>query len=352
MVKVLIVDDSPVVQQLLEYILSQDPEISVVGIANNGVEAIRDVRNKKPDIVTMDINMPVMNGFEATRIIMETNPIPIIIVTGNENLREVATSFTAIEAGAVTVMARPPGIHNPDFEKASQSLRNAVKTYQELKLVRRYAKGGIKSVTRTFLKSELSIETHRDPVEVVAIGASTGGPIVIQTILSGLKKNLPVPVVIVQHIAKGFTPGFAEWLQETTGFLVHIASDGEPLFPGHGYIAPDGFQMGVAKGNHVIVTGAPAENGLCPSVSYLFRSIRQVHGNRTLAVLLTGMGRDGAEELKALKECGATTIIQDEQSSVVYGMPGEAIKIGAAMYVLSPEKIADAINIISNRRNP
>jgi len=348
MVNVLIVDDSPVARQLLEFILSQDSEIRVVGTAKDGEEAILAVREKKPDIVTMDINMPKMNGFDATRTIMETSPVPIIIVTASENIHEVATSFQALEAGAVTLMSRPPGTNHPEFETSAKLLVDAVKTYAEVKMVRRIPQKGAGPIPQTFLKAKMKIEPLKEGARIVAIGASTGGPIVIQTLLSGLKKEFPLPLVIVQHMTQGFGEGFSEWLRGTTGFPIHIAANGEHLLPGHAYIAADGYQMAVANGNRITLKEAPLENGMRPSVSFLFRSVRQVYGNQSIAVLLTGMGRDGADELKSLKDCGALTIAQDEQSSVVHGMPGEAIKLGAAIYVLSPEKIVDVLNEITN----
>ena len=348
MVNVLIVDDSPVARQLIEYILSRDPDIRVIGTAKDGEEAIRAVRDKKPDLVTMDINMPKMNGFDATRTIMETNPVPIIIITGSENLHDVATSFQALNAGAVTLMSRPPGVNHPKFEAMAKSLLDAVKTYAEIKVIRRVPQKGAGSVPHTYLKAKMTIEPLMAGAQIVAIGASAGGPVVVQTLLSGLKKGFPLPLVIVQHITEGFGEGFAKWLQGTTGFPIHIAADGEYLLPGHAYIAADGYQMGVAAGNRIALANAPPENGLRPSVSFLFRSVLQLYGSRSIALLLTGMGRDGAEELKSLKDCGALTIVQDEQSSVVHGMPGEAIKLGAAMYVLSPEKIVEVLNEITN----
>jgi len=348
MVNVLIVDDSPVARQLIEYILSRDPDIRVIGTAKDGEEAVRAVKDKKPDLVTMDINMPKMNGFDATRTIMETSPVPIIIVTGSENIHDVSTSFEALKAGAVNLMPRPPGINHPEFAKEAKVLVDAVKTYAEIKVVRRIPGKPAGSASTTYLKADTVIEPLGDGARIVAIGASTGGPVVIQTLLSGLKKGFPLPLVIVQHMTPGFSKGFAEWLQGTTGIPIHIAADGEYLMPGHAYIAADNYQMGVANGNRIALANAPPENGLRPSVSYLFRSVLQLYGSRSIALLLTGMGRDGAEELKSLKDCGALTIAQDEQSSVVHGMPGEAIKLGGAMYVLSPEKIVGALNSIPN----
>jgi two-component system chemotaxis response regulator CheB len=190
-------------------------------------------------------------------------------------------------------------------------------------------------------------------IQAVAIGASTGGPPVLQKILSGLPQDFPVPVLIVQHIAQGFTEGFAEWISNASGFPVRVALHGERLAPRHGYVAPDGFHLGLESGLRIALSGLAPENGLRPSVSYLFRSIAQVLGPAAIGVLLTGMGKDGAEELKAMKEKGAMTIVQDEASSVVHGMPGEAIKLGAATYVLPPEGIvamlADVVKQVKMR---
>jgi two-component system chemotaxis response regulator CheB len=187
------------------------------------------------------------------------------------------------------------------------------------------------------------------PVRVVAIGASTGGPPVLHTILSGLTKDFPLPIVIVQHMAVGFVHGFVEWLTHTSSLPIHVATHGELLFPGHVYMAPDGFQMKVARGGRIALTQDAPENGLRPSVSCLFRSVAEVYANTAVAGLLSGMGRDGAEELRQLKEKGAITFAQDKDSSVVHGMPGEAIKLNAAMLVLPPEKIAAVlINLAYN----
>lgn len=183
----------------------------------------------------------------------------------------------------------------------------------------------------------------RAAIAVVGIGASTGGPPVLQTILAGLPKDFPAPILVVQHIAHGFLTGLAEWLDHTTGFQVHIASYGIQPLAGHVYLAPDDFQMGLGVGGRIILTKEGPENGLRPAVSYLFRSLAEVCGPRSVGVLLTGMGKDGATELKLMRDRGATTIAQDRDSSVVHGMPGEAIRLGGADHVLAADKIADGL---------
>jgi two-component system chemotaxis response regulator CheB len=175
------------------------------------------------------------------------------------------------------------------------------------------------------------------------MGASTGGPPVLQTILSGLPKDFPVPLLIVQHIARGFLPGMVDWLSQTTGLRVQIAAHGAIPLPGHAYVAPDDFHLAADARGHLVLAREDAEGGLRPAVSYLFRSLADSYGANAVGVLLTGMGKDGAAELKRMKAHGAYTIAQDRDSSIVHGMPGAAIELGAATQVLPADKIAGAL---------
>jgi two-component system chemotaxis response regulator CheB len=187
-------------------------------------------------------------------------------------------------------------------------------------------------------------------IQVVAIGTSTGGPLVLQTILASLPRDFPMPVLIVQHMASGFVQGFVEWLAQSSGFPVHIAADSEYLWPGHAYVAPDGFHMKVSLGHRIALSREAPDNGLRPSVSRLFQSVAQVFEWRAFGVLLTGMGKDGAEELKLLKDKGAITMAQDKDSAVVHGMPGEAIKLDAATYVLPPDRMAAMLTSLVQKK--
>jgi len=338
MIKVLIVDDSATIRDFLEQVFGADPEIRVVGSAASGEEAIAAVERLEPDVVTMDIYMPGMSGLDATRRIMETRPTPIVILSGNLDREEVLTSFRAIEAGALAAVPKPHGAGHPDHEREVKELIGKVKLMSEVKVIRRWTRARSTVSFPPFCRQPA--EEAAVQLQAVAIGASTGGPVVIQTILSGLNKNFPVPVLIVQHMASGFIRGFAEWLALTCRLPVHLASHDERVLPGHVYIAPDGFQMLLDADGHLKLNDGPAEYGLRPSVSSLFRSVARVLGQNAAGVLLTGMGRDGADELLLMKEHGAVTIAQDEQSSVIYGMPAEAVRLGAAKYVLPPEGIA------------
>lgn len=348
MIKVLVVDDLPVVREFVTHILNSDPDIRVIGTACNGEEAIEAVRDMKPDVVTMDVHMPKMDGFEATRIIMETTPVPIVIVSGSVDQREVSMTFRAVEAGAVAFVARPAGIGHPDHEKTVKELLQNVRAMSGVRVIRRWPRSTREDKARSL--PEKAVGRGAAEIELVAIGASTGGPVVIQGILASLPREFPVPVLVVQHMAKGFTRGFAEWLAITSGIPVKLAVHGEPYHPGCAYIAPDGFDMLVEKGGRILLRQGDSSNGHCPSVSHFFRSVAEVHGGNAVGILLTGMGKDGAAELRLMKEQGAVTMAQDEESSVVYGMPGEAEHLDAATYLLSPDLIIDALKRVVGSR--
>ncbi|MBI5606303.1 MAG: chemotaxis-specific protein-glutamate methyltransferase CheB [Deltaproteobacteria bacterium] len=344
-IRVLIVDDSPVVRELLAYILNSDPGIRVIGTAGNGEEALKAIQHEKPDVITMDIIMPKMDGFETTRTIMETNPIPIIIVTGSFNIREVGISFKATEVGALTIIQKPRGIGHPSHAKDARELIRMVKLMSEVKVIRRWPDKHRKTPA---LRRVIENGEKIDEIKLVAIGASTGGPPVIRQILSGLPKSFPWPVLIVQHIAEGFIDGFADWLNQSSSLPIHLAAHNAQPMAGHAYLAPDGRQMQVVMNGRIALIDDPPENGLRPSVSYLFRSVAHVYGRQAVGILLTGMGKDGAAELKLMREKGAVTIVQDQESSTVFGMPGEAVRLDAARYILSPEEIVSLLGNLIN----
>lgn len=339
MIDVLIVDNSPVIQKLLTYILDSDPEIKIAGVANDGEEAIEMVKEKRPDVITMDINMPKLNGIESTRRIMQTCPTPIVVVSGAVSPDKASLSFEIMEAGALSILQLPVGIGHPNFDNLATELKKTVKVFSEVKVVKR-----IRSSSRKIQqKKPLPKKREQRKVQVVAIGASTGGPLAIQEILSGIGKDFSVPILIVQHIAPSFLPGFANWLSKSSNLPVHIAEHKEEILPGNVYLAPDGHHMAVDRSKRIKLSVDPPENSHRPSIKYLFRSVAKNFGENAIGILLTGMGKDGARELKLMRDRGAITLAQDAASSVVHGMPGEAIRLEGAAYVLPPEKMPGLI---------
>lgn len=345
-IRVLIVEDTRTVAEFLAHILASDPRIQVVGVAVDGEAAVESAQQLRPDVITMDVHMPKMNGFDATRRIMELCPTPIVIVCGALTTDEVAINFHAMEAGALAVVARPSGPGHERHDATVKELVSTVKLMSEVRVVKRWPRN-----RSPVIGSVPEIRKPAGAIQVVAIGASTGGPLALQTILTGLPKDFPFPVLIVQHMTPGFVEGFAEWLGRASGFAVRIAVNGEPMLPGQAYIAPDDFHMGVRSDHRILLARERQRsvNGLCPSVSFLFGSVVQVFGGNAVGILLTGMGRDGVEELKLLKDAGAITVAQDETSSVVHGMPGEAIQIGAAQHILPPQAIARTLVTMAGR---
>jgi two-component system, chemotaxis family, protein-glutamate methylesterase/glutaminase len=340
MIQVFIADDSIVARDLLTHIFNSQPDMKVIGAARNGAEAIEAVKRLRPDIIVMDCIMPVLDGFEATRRIMETNPLPIVIVSASLDPQEVTSTFRAVEAGALAFLEKPVGAGHPRYTALTADLIQTVRLMSEVKVIRRR-----RFNSRPHLPTAADLEKPlRERPWLVAMGASTGGPQIIQTILARLAPDLAAPILIVQHISPGFIQGFVDWLAKTTNFPIKLAVQDENPVVGQAYVAPDGVHLGVDAGGRLKLSKSPPENGLRPSVAHLFRSVAAAFGKSSVGVILSGMGKDGAWELKLMRDQGAITFAQDADSSVIFGMPGEAVKLGAATYVLSPEEIAEMLN--------
>ena len=329
MIKVLIVEDSPSHQALLEDIISSDAELQVVAVLGDGV--------------LMDIHMPKMDGLQATRRIMERQPVPIVITSAVTSSRDVATTFDAIQSGALMFLDKPHGPDAPDYPTMKRRLINTLKSMAGVRVLRRQpsagsAPGAGPAAFASNLAPQTIAKTHRP--KIIAVGASTGGPPALQLFLNSLPRVLPVPVVIVQHIAHGFMAGMVEWLERATVRKIRQAAHGETLEPCMIYFAPDRQQLRIGKGGRVELSDDASEYGVRPSVSCLFRSVALAYKGDAAGVLLTGMGTDGAMELKAMRDAGGLTYAQDAASCVVNGMPGEAVKLGGAMLVMDPTEIA------------
>ncbi len=337
MIRVLLVEDSSTARELLLGILASEPQsFTVIGEAKNGLEAVEMTRRLRPDVVTMDIRMPLLDGLDATRRIMRDAPTPVVVVSGSDVL-EVQTSMEALRAGALAVIEKPAGPALPGFEERCRTLLQTVKLMAGVKVVRRLAErtapGQVAPLPR--ISSE-----PRERVQAIAVATSTGGPAALQTIFSRLPGDFPVPILVVQHIAKGFLGGLASWLGSASKLRVKVAEGNEPIAPGIVYLAPDDRHLGVTSHGRIVVSPEPEVGGFRPSGTFLFESAARALGARALAVILTGMGRDGVEGLRRVKALGGRILAQDEASSVVFGMPAAAIEAGLADEVVALDDLA------------
>lgn len=347
MIRVMVVEDSPTVRALLGGILESDPEIRVVGHASNGVEAVELAARLRPDLITMDIHMPLLDGYEATKQIMARTPTPILMVSSSSSGRELNSSMEAIKAGALMVVPKPDNPMAERFEGRRIELLAMVKAMAEVKVVRRWGKDLPSPVPPMVRRIASGTRTR-----LVAIAASTGGPAAVQRIISILPSNFPVPVLVVQHIAAGFVPGLADWLKSTCRLAVKVADQNEQLRAGSVYLAPDGRHLGATSDGRVSLNDGPAIGGFRPSGTHLFESAARAYGTSLTAVILTGMGNDGVEGLKAVKAAGGRVLAQDEASSVVYGMPREAVVAGVTDLVAGLEDLAQCLIQLSTGEKP
>jgi two-component system, chemotaxis family, protein-glutamate methylesterase/glutaminase len=327
-IRVLVADDSELFRDLLARVISVEPGFDVVAVAADGNAAATLARSLKPDVVTMDLNMPDADGFSGIARIMAETPTPILVLTAN---REEAVGFRALSLGALDILEKPQA--TTDLDDYGRLLRSRLRLLAGVKVIRhvRGLRERAASVPRVAVRPEL-----------VAIGASLGGPRALATLLRALPAAFPVPIAIVQHIADGFTEGLASWLATEAHLDVHEARDRELLVPGHVVLAPTGCHLLVGDG-FVRLSDAPPVDTFRPSVTPLFLSAARAYGGRVCGVILTGMGRDGAEGLKAIKDAGGPTLAQDEATSAVFGMPRAAIELGAVDRVLPLEEIPRAL---------
>lgn len=338
-IRAVVVDDSATVRDLLVAILHNAGDIEVVGTGSTGEEAIRLVSRLRPDVLAMDIRMPVMDGLEATRRIMRDTPTPIVIVTGSLMRDDIDLTLEALRAGALTIVNKP-GLADPDTcDKVVQAVRlmSSVPVIHHWNRGRRPASGAATPRPRTANASSR-------PLRVIGLAASTGGPAALATILRALPAQFPLPILIVQHITNGFASGLAEWLSHQTDLRVALASHGDTVTAGTIWLAPDDYHLQVTGPGVVALSKQPPYHGLRPSASYLFQSLAQAYGAHAAGVILTGMGDDGCDGLETLHAAGGLTIAQNEQSCVVFGMPREAIARDAVDYVLPLDQIAPLLN--------
>lgn len=349
-VRVIIADDSSVGRRLLAAILSEDPGIEVVAMASDGKEAVELTIKHKPDVVSMDINMPVMNGIEATKRIMSEHPVPVIIVSSIYRDADVLTAIRELEAGAVMVLPKPHGPGHETFEASAIKYINSIKLMAEIKVVRR--RNGYSS-TEQYTDNKESIYGEmckfNNQAQVLVIGSSAGGPEALKKFLSELSPKFPLPILIVQHINSNFVNGFVTWLNTFSNQVAGIAIEGEVPKGGRIYLPPADNHITINQGTISLAGGKGYSTLHKPSVDVLFESIARYYKEKSIGIILSGMGKDGAEGLNKMKKVGAFTFIQDSYSSLIYGMPGEALKLDAACAVLSPEEIAKTLNKVYSK---
>lgn len=343
MIRVLVVDDSAVLRQSTKFILESDPDLKVIGEASNGVDALDQVDRLRPDVITMDIRMPKMDGLEAIRQIMAARPAPIVVVTSIDLDRELGVTTQATKLGAVSVLRRPESVASPSYRTFAASLIQQVKLMSSVKLVHRPLDGRESRNTVSAPTMPPVALNRTTKTEIVAIGSSTGGPAALHKLLTSLPGNFSVPVVVVQHISFGFVKGLADWLNDACQVHVKVGEHGERLQAGTVYIAPDDCHLLVDRFNKVNLSSAEPVGGFRPSVTPLFQSTAHSYGAAAIGVILTGMGSDGAAGMLAMKQAGALNLAQDEASCVVFGMPKEAIALGAVQHVVPLDKMAAMI---------
>ncbi|SFA41726.1 two-component system, chemotaxis family, response regulator CheB [Parageobacillus thermantarcticus] len=343
-VKVLVVDDSAFMRKLIVDFLSESPQIEVVGTARNGKEALEKVSLLNPDVVTLDVEMPIMNGLETLKQMMTKHPLPVVMLSSTTT-EGAENTITAMQYGAVDFVAKPSGVISLDLYKVKEELINKVLLASRAN-VRAISKDNAGEM-RANQRIKTVCDRKHQRKKIVCIGTSTGGPRALQQVLTKLPENIAAPIMIVQHMPKGFTKSLAQRLDSLSSIAVKEAEDGETLQNGTAYIAPGGFHLLVheAKGSlTACVEQSPPRNGHRPSVDVLFESISALTDYEKIAVIMTGMGSDGTMGLRRLKESGNTKVIaEDEKTAVVFGMPRAAIQANVVDMVVPLEQIAEMI---------
>jgi two-component system chemotaxis response regulator CheB len=336
-IRVLIVEDSKVIRQFLEHIIARDPRLEIAAAVETAEEALQVLDRVLPDVISMDIRLPGMNGFEATQRIMRERPTPVVVVSASVEQEDLQITMNALQAGALTVLEKPTGVTSIDYEALAERLCTQLAIMSQVKVVRRRI--DVRPVPRLDRRASPRVAGQR----ILGVVSSTGGPNALMQLLGGLGAGFPLPILVVQHIASSFLEGFASWLDNVCPFSVEIVKDRSLTLPGKVYLAAQDCHLRAENGFVRIDRGHP----VCaqrPSGTVLFESMALAFGTQALGVLLTGMGEDGAEGLLRLRQSGAHTIAEDESTAVVYGMPAEAVRLGGVSESLPLPAIAPRIH--------
>ncbi len=350
-IRVLIVEDSRVVREFLQHIIGQDPRLEVAAAVGSAEEALDILDRVAPDVISMDIRLPGMNGFEATRRVMAGRPTPIVVVSASVEDEDLKITMNALRAGALTVVEKPVGTAHEDYESLAERLCTQLAIMSQVKVIRqridrRWQSGPEAGEGRPWPRRT---PLMRGSYRALGVVASTGGPRALVDLLGGLGPDFPLPILLVQHITASFLGGFVAWLDSACPFKVVIAKDDEVPAPGRVYVAPADRHLTLAGGCLRVDGGDP----VCaqrPSGTVLFRAMARSLGPGALGALLTGMGEDGAEGLLEVRQAGGYTLAEDASTAVVYGMPAAAVERGAACESLPLPAIAPRILELAGAR--
>lgn len=341
-VGVLVVDDSPICRQLICDALIKDPELEIIGTCADGREAVERAKALKPSVITMDVDMPVMDGLAAVENIMADNPTPILMLTADPRNEAPELTCRALELGALALQVKPGLDAGPE----AWNLSREVKLLSSVKVIRHlrgFAKKKPNQVTPVVSSPQDVQAFSSSPIGIVAIAASTGGPQVVHKLLSELPGDFPAPIVMVQHINASFAESLAGWLAANSKLKVKLAKEGDSLLPGEVMIAPPGKHLVIPTRGKVSLRPGDPKDGHIPSASMLLESAAKAYGRRTVGLILTGMGSDGADGMLAIKNAGGKTLAQNEESCVVFGMPSAAIAKKAVDQVVHGDELSQAL---------
>ena len=338
-IRVLLVDDSALSLELISRLLAVAPDIEVVGGAHDGAQALELIEQLQPDVICTDLHMPKMDGLALTRELMVRHPLPILVLSISVQAEQEHNLFSMLEAGALDVLAKPRGGPEANFGVIANDLITKIRILSGVKVIGRRKT----AATSTPSAPLLPLGVTAGALRIIGIGASTGGPQAFETILRQLPADFALPLLCVQHIAQGFMQGLVDWLASSCKIRVCTAQEGTEPRPGTAYFPPDDRHIEIDTGGRFRCSSALAVSGHRPSVDIAFSSLARHYGAGAAGVLLTGMGTDGAQGLLDIRRAGGLTLVQDEASSVVFGMPGAAIELGAALHVLTLDKIGPAM---------
>jgi two-component system chemotaxis response regulator CheB len=350
-VRVLVVEDSLVVRILLTHIIARDPRLELAGAVESGEAALAAIETVRPDVISMDIRLPGIDGLETTRRIMASRPTPIVVIADSVEDSSLKISMNALRAGALSVVEKPVATTNDGYEAVAGQICTQLRIMAAVPVIRRRPIGAEWNARKTAPMPELGVASESEAApNVLAVAASTGGPPALAKVIGGLSADFPLPILLVQHMGAAFMDGFASWLDGVVPLAVGVARDGQTMQAGHVYVAPGDRHLELGTNGTLRVSDSAPVGGQRPAATVLFRSVARQAGAQGIGVLLTGMGEDGAQGLLDMRKAGAATVAEHESSAVVYGMPAAAVRLNAASRVLPVDQVAPHLVRLAQRK--